>query len=565
MKSAQAKVYDALVVGSGASGGWIAKELTEKGMEVLMLEAGPPRVPARDFTEHIWPYQLRYRGFGNQKKLLQDQPLQRLCYACDDYSRQFFVNDAEHPYTFPADKPFMWIRGRQIGGKTFCWARVSYRYSDFEFKAASHDGYGQDWPFSYEDLEPYYDKVESYIGVSGSYEGLPQLPDSKFLPPMRLSCGELVAKEIVEKKFGWKLIVDRSANLTAPLNGRPACHYCDQCQRGCFTASYFNSPSVTLPAAARTGRFHLVSDAVVSHVVMNDEGKAAGVAYIERTNRAAREVRAKVVVLAASALESTRILLNSRSPRFPNGVGNSRGVLGHYLMDHTTLEGGGGKMAALKSSVREPVGRPCGYIIPKYVNTAGPYRNKNFLRGYYFAGDGRQELYGQAFSTPGFGRDFRRKVRESIPYSFGVYAQGECLPRFDNYVALDPEKKDAWGIPALHIHASYGENEHNMAKAMRDHLGEIMDALKLEERNSPRDELNIFGKNIHECGTARMGKDPKTSVLNTYNQAHDVKNVFVTDGACFVTQGCWEPTLTIMAISVRAADYIADEHRKGNL
>ena len=234
-------------------------------------------------------------------------------------------------------------------------------------------------------------------------------------------------------------------------------------------------------------------------------------------------------------------------------------------MDHTTLEGGGGKMAALKSSVREPVGRPCGYIIPKYVNTAGPYRNKNFLRGYYFAGDGRQELYGQAFSTPGFGRDFRRKVRESIPYSFGVYAQGECLPRFDNYVALDPEKKDAWGIPALHIHASYGENEHNMAKAMRDHLGEIMDALKLEERNSPRDELNIFGKNIHECGTARMGKDPKTSVLNAYNQAHDVKNVFVTDGACFVTQGCWEPTLTIMAISVRAADYIADEHRKGNL
>src|SRR5437879_3329922 len=333
MKSAQTKVYDALVVGSGASGGWIAKELTEKGMEVLMLEAGPPRVPARDFTEHIWPYQLRYRGFGNQKKLLEEQPLQRLCYACDDYSRQFFVNDAEHPYTFPADKPFMWIRGRQIGGKTFCWARVSYRYSDFEFKAASHDGYGQDWPFSYKDLEPYYDKVESYIGVSGSYEGLPQLPDSKFLPPMRLSCGELVAKEIVEKKFGWKLIVDRSANLTAPLNGRPACHYCDQCQRGCFTASYFNSPSVTLPAAARTGRLHLVSDAVVSHVVMNAEGKAGGVAYIDRPTRMAREARAKVVILAAGALESTRILLHSRSRRYPNGVGNAHGILGHYLMD----------------------------------------------------------------------------------------------------------------------------------------------------------------------------------------------------------------------------------------
>jgi choline dehydrogenase-like flavoprotein len=559
------KTYDAIVVGSGASGGWVAKELTEKGVDVLMLEAGPPRVPARDFTEHIWPYQLKYRGFGNQKKQLENQPVQRLCYACDDYSHQFFVNDNEHPYTFPTDKPFMWIRGRQVGGKTFCWARVSYRYSDFEFKAASRDGYGQDWPISYQDLEPYYDRVETYIGVSGSAEGLPQLPDSKFLPPMRLSCGELAAKEIVEKKFGWKLIVDRTANLTVPHNGRPACHYCDECQRGCFTASYFNSPSVTLPAAARTGRFHLVSDAVVSHLLMNAEGKADGVAYVDRTTRAAREVRGKVVVLAASALESTRILLNSRSRRFPTGVGNSNGVVGHYLMDHTTLENGGGTMPALASSKREPVGRPCGYIIPKYVNAAARYQNKNFLRGYYFAGDGRQELYGQASSIPGFGREWRDKVRTHIPYSFSVYAQGECLPRHDNYVELDPEKKDAWGIPALHIHASYGENELAMAKAMRDHLGEIMDELKLEDRQPPRDELNIFGKNIHECGTARMGNDPKTSVLNAYNQVHDVRNVFVTDGACFVTQGCSEPTLTIMAISVRAADYIAEEFRKGNL
>src|SRR5437660_2171348 len=558
-------VYDAIIVGSGASGGWVAKQLTEQGMRVLMLEAGPPRLPTRDFTEHVWPYQVKFRGFGNRQALLERQPIQRLCYACDEFSHQFFVDDHENPYTFPLDKPFMWIRGRQVGGKTFCWARESYRYSDYEFKAASRDGYGEDWPFRYKDLEPYYEKVESFIGVSGSREGLAQMPDGKFLPPMNLSCGGMLARDVIGKKFGWVVMPDRVANLTVVHRGRPACHYCDECQRGCFTASYFNSPSVTLPAAARTGRLHLVSDAVVSHVIMNAEGEAAGVAYIDRSTKATREVRGKTIVLAASALESTRILLNSRSPRFPNGVRNSQVVVGHYLMDHTTLEHGGGTMVPLKSAVREPVGRPCGYIIPKYVNTAGPYRNKNFLRGYYFAGDGRQELYGQAFSTPGFGRDFRRKVRESIPYSFGVYAQGECLPRFDNYVALDPEKKDAWGIPALHIHASYGENEHNMAKAMRDHLGEIMDALKLEERNSPRDELNIFGKNIHECGTARMGKDPKTSVLNTYNQAHDVKNVFVTDGACFVTQGCWEPTLTIMAISVRAADYIADEHRKGNL
>jgi len=559
------KIYDAILVGSGASGGWVAKELTEQGMETLMLEAGPPRIPSRDFTEHVWPYQLKFRGFGDQAALLERQPVQRLCYACGEYSHQFFVNDHENPYTFPVDKPFMWIRGRQVGGKTFCWARESYRYSDNEFKAASRDGYEEDWPFNYKDLEPYYDKVESFIGVSASYERLPQMPDGKFLPPMKLSCGALRAKEIIEKKFAWRVMPDRVANLTVEHQGRPACHYCDQCQRGCYTASYFNSPAVTLPAAARTGRFTLVSDAVVSHVLMNDEGKARGVHYIDRTTHDHREAYGRVVVVAASALESTRILLNSRSRRFPNGPGNSSGVLGHYLMDHFTLEGAGGFMPQLKSSRREPVGRPCGFLVPKYINIEGGIPNKNFLRGYRFDGDASQELYGHAFSIPGFGRGFRRKVREEIPTYFGMMAQGECLPRFDNYVELDPEKKDAWGIPVLRIHAGYGENEKAMAKAMREHLMEILDAMKLEDPVLPREEISLFGKNIHECGTARMGKDPRKSVLNSFNQLHDVKNVFVTDGASFVTQGCYEPTLTIMAISARAADYIAEEFRRGNL
>ena len=241
------QIHEVLVVGSGASGGWVAKELTQRGLTIVMLEAGPPRVPARDFTEHIWPYQLKFRGFGNRQRLLETQPVQRLCYACDEYSHQFFVNDLEHPYTFPVDKPFMWIRGRQVGGKTFCWARESYRYSDNEFKAATRDGYGEDWPISYKELEPYYDLVESYIGVSGSREGLPQLPDGQFLPPMNLSCGALQAKDVIERKFGWRVMTDRVANLTVPHRGRPACHYCDQCQRGCFTASYFNSPSAEVP------------------------------------------------------------------------------------------------------------------------------------------------------------------------------------------------------------------------------------------------------------------------------------------------------------------------------
>jgi choline dehydrogenase-like flavoprotein len=557
------KIYDAIVVGSGASGGWVAKELTESGLEVLMLEAGPPRVPTKDFTEHVWPYQLKYRGFGNKRALLENQPVQRLCYACDDYSHQFFVNDHENPYTTPTDKPFMWIRGRQVGGKTFCWARESYRYSDYEFKAASRDGYGEDWPFSYRDLEPYYDKVENFIGVSASKEGLEQMPDGKFLPPMNLPCGSLLAKKVIEEKFGWRVMPDRVANLTVPHNGRPACHYCNECQRGCYTASYFNSPSVTLPAAARTRRFTLVSDAVVSHVVMDrDEPRARRVHYIDRNSKTHREANAKVVVVAAAALESTRILLNSRTARFPSGVGNSQGVLGHYLMDHFTIEGGGGVMPSLKSSKREPTGNPAGFLIAKYVNT-GSNRNGNFLRGYRFDGDSSQDLYGQAFDVPGFGLALRNRVRDEIPYYFSIEAQGECLPDYKNFVELDPEVKDAWGIPALRIQASYGENEHAQAKAMRQDLMNMIEALKLENVQKPREALSVFGKNIHECGTARMGADPKKSVLNAHNQVHDVKNVFVTDGASFVTQGCYEPTLTIMAVSCRAADYIAEEFRRG--
>src|SRR5215469_9551090 len=568
MPSRRRKIYDNLVIGSGASGGWVAKELTERGLNVLLLEAGPPRVPTRDFTEHVWPYQLKFRGFGNQQQLLRTQPIQRLCYACDEYSHQFFVNDLENPYTFPPDKPFMWIRGRQVGGKTFCWGRESYRYSDNEFKAANRDGHGEDWPINYRELEPYYDLVESFIGVSASYEGLPQMPDGKFLPPMALSCGGVMAKEIVERKFGWRVMPDRVANLTVAHRGRPACHYCDQCQRGCHTASYFNSPSVTLPAAARTGKFILVSDAVVSDILIDSSGRAKGVHYIDRNSRDQREVYAKVIVIAAATLESTRILLNSKSPAYSQGIGNSNGVLGHYLMDHFTLEGAGGSMPSLRSSKREPVGRPCGFLTPKYVNTAtstAKDRNSKFIRGYRFDGDGSQELYGHAFLLPEFGDAWRKRVREDIPYYFSIEAQGECLPRAENFVQLDPQKKDAWGIPALHISASYGENEKAMAAAMRDDLGAILDAMHLADITPPSADLSIFGKNIHECGTARMGADPKKSVVDANCKVHDAPNVFVTDGAVFTTQGCYEPTLTIMALSARAGEHIAKAFRRGEL
>ena len=560
------KVYDVLIIGSGASGGWVAKEVAERGLNVLMLEAGPPRVPTRDFTEHVWPYQLKFRGFGDQRQFLEKQPVQRLCYACDEYSHQFFVNDLEHPYTFPEGKPFMWIRGRQIGGKTFCWARESYRFSDNEFKAASRDGYGEDWPINYKDMEPYYDRVESFIGVSGSREGLPQMPDGQFLPPMALSCGARQAKQVIEQKFGWRLMPDRVANLTIEHRGRPACHYCDQCQRGCYTASYFNSPSVTLPAAARTRKLTLVSDAVVSDIMMNRSGRAEGVHYIDRITHQHREAYARAVVVAAGALESTRILLNSKLPSHPQGVGNSNGVLGKYLMDHFTIEGAGGYMPSLRSSKREPVGRPCGFLIPKYVNAEGTKdRNSKFVRGYRFDGDGSQELYGHAFLLPEFGNQWRERVKKDIPYYFAIEAQGECLPREDNFVKLDPNKKDAWGIPVLHINASYGENDNAMAAAMRSDIASILDEMKLSEVTPPKTELSIFGKNIHECGTARMGDNPAKSVVDRNCKLHDAQNVFVTDGAVFTTQGCYEPTLTIMAISARAGEHVADSFRRGEL
>jgi glucoside 3-dehydrogenase (cytochrome c) catalytic subunit len=554
---------DAIVVGSGASGGWAAKVLTEAGLRVLMLEAGPHRVPERDFTEHVKSYEVSFRGLGDRKKLSRDQPVQSLCYACDEYSSHFFVNDNENPYTTPDGKPFVWIRGRQVGGKTYCWARESYRFSDYELKAASRDGYGQDWPFDYAEIAPYYDKVESFIGVSGSRDGFPQFPDGRFLPPMKMSCGEVLAQKIIEARFHRKLVIDRVANLTAPLNGRTPCHYCDACQRGCSTQSYFNSPAFTIAAAAETGRLVLRSEAVVSSVTIDDRGRATGVRYVDRLSNEHREARAQVVILAASTIESTRIMLNSKSAAHPAGIANGSGLVGHYLMDHFTIPQSGGVMPMLTTDVREPVGRPCATVMPRYQNLES--RDRRFLRGYRYDLWAGQEHFEHAFRTPGFGGGFKKSVRSQIPVRVTMGAQGECLPRHENHVRLDPEKVDAWGIPVVHISASYGEHEHAQARAMADDVNEMVKAMGVEGMKEARPEPSTFGLNIHEVGTVRMGNDPKTSVLNRYNQAHEVKNLFVTDGACFPSQGPYEPTLTIMAVTVRACEYLIEEHRRGNL
>ncbi len=560
---AQQSIFDAIVVGSGASGGWAAKVLTEGGMGVLMLEAGPHRVPARDFTEHVRSYEVPFRGLGDRHRLAAEQPVQSLCYACDEYSSHFFVNDHENPYTTAEGRPFTWIRGRQVGGKTYCWARESYRFSDHEFGAASRDGIGEDWPFDYAEIAPYYDKVESFIGVSGNRDGLPQFPDGQFLPPMRMSCGEILARNVIEARFGRKLLIDRVANLTAPLDGRTPCHYCDACQRGCFTQSYFNSPAFTIAAAAATGRLTLISDAVVSHVNTDDRGRATGVHYIDRLTREHRDLSARVVVLAASTIESTRIMLHSRSAAHPAGIANGSGVLGHYHMDHFTIPQATGTLPLLTKAERDPVGRPCATVMPRYQNLETA--DRRFLRGYRYDLWAGQEHFEHAFHTPGFGGAFKRAVRTRVPTRVTMGAQGECLPRFENHVRLDAAVVDAWGIPAVHVDAAYGDHERAQARAMADDVSEMVHAMGAEDMSDAKPEPSTFGLNIHEVGTARMGKDPRTSVLNRFNQAHEVKNLFVTDGACFPSQGPYEPTLTIMAVTVRASEYLLEEYRRGNL
>lgn len=567
MQRSRRKIYDAIVVGSGATGGWAAKALTERGMTVLVLEAGRQLDPQKDFREHTFPYELKYRGLVSGARYSPRQPIQSRCYAANEYGHHLFVDDIDNPYTTPEGKPFWWIRGRHVGGRSVTWGRQSYRLSDYDFKAAERDGYGAPWPFSYKDLEPYYDQVENFVGISGSHENLPQLPDSKFLPPMAMTCGERILKKSVESKFpGRNVIIGRAAILTKSHQGRAACHYCGHCDRGCSTHSYYSSPGSTLPSAAKTGRMTLRPNAVVREIIVDtNTGKASGVRVVNQVTKQDYEEYAKVVVLCASTLESTRILLNSKSRQHPDGLGNSSGVLGRYLMDHMYSISAGGIVPALKGMEYDySDGRANGIYVPRFRNIRD--KHPNFIRGYGMQGGCSQGYsFGHARQTPGFGSEFKKLVRENqseIPFWLGAWC--EMLPRKDNGVTIDPEKVDAWGIPVLRIECTHGDNERAMAKDALETIKEMVDAAgftTLYTSSTPAPP----GFCIHEVGTARMGADPKTSVLNKWNQSWDVKNVFVTDGACFVSQGCQNPTLTMMAITARACDYIANEFKGGNL
>jgi choline dehydrogenase-like flavoprotein len=551
------RAYDAIVVGSGITGGWAAKELTEAGLETLVLEAGGPIDPATDYVEHVPEWRLRFRGLGDRQALARRQPVQRECYACDEAASKFFVDDLDNPYTTPEDKRFLWIRGRQVGGKSIMWARQSYRWSDLDFEANARDGFGTDWPIRYADIAPWYDHVERFAGISGEALGLPQLPDSRFLPPMQMNCAEQFVKEGIARAYGDERVVTigRVAVLTEDHNGRSACHYCGPCHRGCMTNSYFSSLTATLPAAAATGRMTLRPNSVVAEVVYDGgRGRARGVRVIDAVTHEEIEYSARVLFLCASTLESTRLLLNSTSPRYPAGLGNSSGELGRNLMDHTMRAGARGVVPGHTN--RDQFGRrPNGIYVPRFRNVTTEH--PDFLRGYGYQGSASRPRWERGATMPGFGAEFKHALREPGPWHMSLGGFGECLPRPTNYVEIDPTRTDKWGIPVLRIHCAWSENEHAMRRDMAVTAAEMLEAAGVESVEPYVDD-GPPGLTIHEMGTARMGRDPQTSVLNGYCQSHDVPNLFVTDGAAMASSANQNPSLTYMALTARAAAYAVD-------
>jgi choline dehydrogenase-like flavoprotein len=553
------KTYDVCIIGSGAGGGTAAKILTEGGLSVVMLEAGGPLNPTVDFKEHVWPYQLPHRGAGIGGK------------AMENFSEFLAPNGSweieGEPYTVATGSRFRWFRSRVVGGRTNHWGRIALRFAPVDFRARSTDGMGDDWPITYDDLAPYYDKVESYIGVFGTKEGVSSAPDGIFLPPPKVRCTETIVKKACDK-LKVTCIPSRLAILTQPLNGRPACHYCAQCGRGCVSASNFSSSQVMIPPAEKTGRFTLITNAMAREILLGKDGKAEAVSYIDKATRTEKKVYAKAFVVAASACESARLLLNSKSNSFPDGLGNSSGVIGRYLTDSVGSSGFGHFPQLIKMPAHNHDGVGGMHM---YMPWWKFDRKNEFLRGYHIEfGGGREmpgvgEFDGICEEYEGYGAALKKKCREMYGTFIGFAGRGEMIPNPNSYCQIDPGMVDEWGIPVLRFHWQWSDNEIKMARDMQQTFREIVEAGggTYYDRTVPEGP-NPWGI-IHELGVVRMGNSPKTSALNGYCQAHDVTNLFVNDAAPFVSNPDKNPTLTIMALSWRASEYLLDQAKKGNL
>ncbi len=560
--------FDAIVVGSGISGGWAAKELSEKGLRTLVLERGKPLEHGAGYLgEHRPAWDTPYRGLPLRDLYREQYPVQSTSYAFDENTRHFWNNDAENPYDYDPEHPFEWLRADVTGGRSILWGRQVYRWSDLDFEANLTDGFGIDWPIRYADIEPWYAYVERFIGVSGQPEDLPQLPDGEFLEPMKLNVVERhVRDRIAETYPERRMTIGRVAVLTEPLphSDRGVCHYCGPCQRGCSVGAYFSSLSSTLPAARATGNMTLEADTLVEGLDYDPElGRVTGVRVVNTRTRERRRVTARLVFLCASTIGSAQILLNSRSDAFPEGLANSSGVLGRYLMDHTYGAGARGLFAGFDEFY--PQGsRPNGIYIPRYRNLdAGD--SLPFVRGFGFQG-GASRLDWQAMArlTPGFGPAFKSSLRMPGPWVMNLIGFGECLPRRENRMSLHPAKVDRFGMPLVRFDFSWSDNERAITGQIQTDAAEMLRAAGAVEVTT-YDVGKVGGSCIHEMGTARMGHDPSESVLNAFNQAHDVPNLFVTDGSAMVSSSCVNPSMTYMALTARAADHAVGQLREGRL
>lgn len=554
--------YDAIVIGSGISGGWAAKELTEKGLKVIMLERGQDIEHVKDYVNaNKDPWEFAHAG-GRTQKMIEEYPVLRRDYPLNEMNLDWWANDKDNPYT--EVKRFDWFRGYHVGGRSLMWGRQSYRWSDFDFEANAKDGFGVDWPIRYKDLAPWYDYTEKFAGISGAKDGLPQLPDGQFMPPMDLNIVEKdVAARVKEHyKNARTMIIGRTANITVAHNDRTACQYRNKCWLGCPFGAYFSTQSATLPAARKTGNLTLRPFSIVTKILYDkDTKKAKGVEVLDAETNKTYEYFSKIVFVNASTLNSTWILMNSATDIWPEGLGSSSDALGRNLMDHHLGVGAGGRVEGYED--KYIYGRRAnGIYVPRYQNLFGDKRD--YVRGFGYQGGASREGWRRNIAELNIGADFKEALTEPGGWTMGMGGFGEILPYPENRVTIDKNKKDKWGLNVLAIDCELKENEKKMRIDMQRDAVEMLTAAGVKDVYGYESD-GTPGRGIHEMGTARMGKDPKTSVLNSNNQVWDAKNVFVTDGAAMTSGACVNPSLTYMALTARAANFAVEELKKGNL